>query len=165
MRTEKGFTLIELMIVVGVIAIITSISLPNLLRARISANEAAAVGALQLIRNAEVQFQTSGLADADGDDVGDYAPLGPAGVVGTLVNPAPGTEPLVDDVLGSGVKSGYQFVVIPGNAGFGDEAYVATADPGSPGRTGVRRFFLDETGVIRFTSDGSAPNANSMPIQ
>ena len=164
MGTEKGFTLIELMIVVAVIAIIAAIALPNLLRSRMSANEAAAIGALRMISSAEVQFQSAGFLDADGDDVGDYAPLGPAGVVGTLANPAAGTEPFVDNVLGSGFKSGYQFVVTPGNAGNGDEVYITTADPATPGRTGVRRFFMGQNGVIRSTADGTAPNANSMPI-
>ena len=165
MRTEKGFTLIELMIVVAVIAIIAAIAIPNLLRSRMSANEAAAIGALRTISNAEVQFQSAGIVDADGDNVGDFAPLGPAGVVGTLANPVAGAEPFVDNVLGSGTKSGYLFVCTPGNAGNGDEVYTATADPVTPGRTGVRRFFMDNSGVIRFTSDGTAPNVNSMPIQ
>ena len=165
MKTEKGFTLIELMIVVAVIAIIAAIAIPNLLRSRMSANEAGAIGALRTISNGQVQFQSAGFADADGDNVGDYAPLGPAGVVGTLANPIAGTEPFVDNVLGSGFKSGYAFVVVPGNGGNGDEVYTATADPITQGRTGVRRFFMDESGVIRFTADGTAPNVNSMPIQ
>jgi prepilin-type N-terminal cleavage/methylation domain-containing protein len=164
MRLQKGFTLIELMIVVAVIAIIAAIAIPNLLRSRMSANEAAAIGALRTISNGEVQFQSAGFSDSDGDDVGDYAPLGPPGVVGTLANPSAGSEPFVDNVLGSGFKSGYQFVVTPGNAGNGDEVYTATADPATPGRTGVRRFFMDQSGVIRFTSDGTAPNANSTAV-
>ena len=164
MRVEKGFTLIELMIVVGVIAIIAAIGIPNLIRSRASANEAAAIGALRTISNAEVQFQSGGFADADGDNVGDYGPLGPPGVVGTLANPSAGSEPFVDNTLGSGFKSGYQFVATPGNAGNGDEVYTATANPVTPGRTGVRRFFVDESGVIRYTSDGTAPNVNSTPV-
>ena len=120
MKTEKGFTLIELMIVVAVIAIIAAIAIPNLLRSRMSANEASAIGALRTISNGEVQFQSSGFADADGDNVGDFAALGPAGVVGTLANPAAGSEPFVDNVLGSGFKSGYAYVVTPGNGGNGD---------------------------------------------
>ena len=164
MRPHGGFTLIELMIVVAVIAIIAAIAIPGLLRSRLTANEASAIGALRTISNAEVQFQTGGFADADGDNVGDYAVLGPAGVGGTLANPAAGTEPFVDNVLGSGFKSGYQFVVTPANGVNGDELYTATADPTTPGRTGTRRFFLDQSGVIRFTADGTAPNANSTPI-
>ena len=165
MKTEKGFTLIELMIVVAVIAIIAAIAIPNLLRSRMSANEAGAIGALRTISNAEVQFQSAGILDADGDNVGDFAVLGPAGVAGTLANPVAGAEPFVDNVLGSGFKSGYAFVVTPAAAGVGDETYVATADPITPGRTGVRRFYMDNSAVIRFTADGTAPNANSMPIQ
>jgi len=165
MKSEKGFTLIELMIVVAVIAIIAAIAIPNLLRSRMSANEAAAIGALRTISNAEVQFQSAGILDADADNVGDFALLGPATAVGTLANPVAGAEPFVDNVLGSGTKSGYLFVIAPGNAGVGDEIYTATADPVTPGRTGVRRFFMDNSAVIRFTADGTAPNANSMPIQ
>ena len=76
MRTHKsGFTLIELMIVVAIIAIIAAIAIPNLLRSRMSANEAGAAGAMRTVSTGEVGFQTAAFVDADTDGVGDYGTL------------------------------------------------------------------------------------------
>jgi type IV pilus assembly protein PilA len=160
-KNNKGFTLIELMIVVAIIAIIAAIAIPNLLRSRMSANEAGAAGAMRTISTAEVGFQTAGFVDNAGDGVGDY------GTLAQLADPDGGgaTPPYIDQVLGNGQKHGYNFVV---NVTFGSPAnapaYECTAVPTVPGRTGFRQFFVDESGVIRFTTDGTAATVNSLPL-
>ena len=116
---------------------------------------------MRTITSAETQFQTSGFTDADGDNVGDYAPLNGAA---SLANPAAGTAPFIDEVLATGTKSGYTFVINVDNAGDGDEAYTATARPVTYGRTGVRSFFLDESGVIRFETANVPPTVDSAPL-
>ncbi len=159
MRKNSGFTLVELMIVVAIIAIIAAIAIPNLLRSRMSANEAGAAGALRTISTGEVGYQTAAFEDADGDGVGDY------GSLASLSAPPGGTPPFIDNVLGGGLKHGYNFTMNP-VAGSADAApsYTCTATPSAAGRTGYRNYFLDESGVIRFTADGSAADADSSPL-
>src|SRR5690242_20810050 len=100
-RTEKGFSLIELLIVVAIILIIAAIAIPNLLRSRIAANEASAVGSIRTLNTAEVTYASTypslGFTCT-------LTALGPASGGGSVTSTAAG---LVDSVLSAGTKSGY----------------------------------------------------------
>jgi type IV pilus assembly protein PilA len=160
-KANKGFTLIELMIVVAIIAIIAAIAIPNLLRSRMSANEASAAGAMRTISTGEAGYQTAGFRDVDGDGLGDY------GTLAQLADPDGGgaTPPYIDPVLGAGTKQGYTFTVAVTDGGAAAApAYTCTAVPQVPGRSGFRQFFVDESGVIRFTADGTGVSVASTPL-
>lgn len=124
-----------------------------LLRSRPDANEGALWGAMRVISTAQASYQAAGLTMAHG--IGQYTDLA------TLANPGQGGAPFIDDVLGSGVKHGYSFAVTVtiGNP----PAYTCTATP--IGKAGVRSFFVDQTGVIRYTWDGTVATAESDPAQ
>ena len=163
MRKQKGFSLIELLIVVAIILIIAAIAIPNLLRSRMAANEASAVGSLRTINTSEVTYASTY------PDVGFSADLPSLG--GT-----PGTTPtsaqalLLDQVLAAGTKSGYVFGYTVG-AGGGTSTnpyvgYSVTALPVATGQSGQRSFFTDQSGVIRYESDGNnTPTTASSALQ
>ncbi|HOE65394.1 MAG TPA: prepilin-type N-terminal cleavage/methylation domain-containing protein [Candidatus Hydrogenedentes bacterium] len=161
MKKNTGFTLIELMIVVAIIAIIAAIAIPNLLRSRMSANEASAAGAMRTISTGEASFQAACFIDTNADGLGDY------GTLAQLADPdgAGATPPFIDQVLGAGTKQGYTFAAVPVNGTAAvSPTYACTAVPQSPGRSGYRQYFVNETGVIRFTADGTAATAASNPL-
>ena len=151
---QKGFSLIELLIVVAIILIIAAIAIPNLVRSRMSANEASAVGSLRTLNTACITYST-----IYGGYPGALSNLAPG-------NPATSTSAdLIDSVLASGVKTGYSFVY---SAGATDAAgnvltYTITGEPISVGSTGQRYFFTDQSGVIRANPNGVA-DATSTPI-
>jgi len=160
--TTSGFTLVELMIVLMIIANLTAIAVPMFLRMRMNSNETSAVASTRVIATAEGAFQAAAFVDADGNGEGDY------GTLAQLGNPdgAGVVEPFIDRVLSSGKKAGYTFVIktAPGsNAAL--PLFSAYAWPLTPGRTGYRQFFVDESLVIRQTKDGTAVSATSPPIE
>jgi type IV pilus assembly protein PilA len=153
---QKGFSLIELLIVVAIILIIAAIAIPNLLRAKMAANEAAAVGAMRTINTSSTEYSTN---------YGGYAPTlaslgGPEGGSATS-----SSAELIDTVLASGTKSGYSFSYTTGSTDSNGNilAYTLTGIPTSVGTTGQRQFFTDQSGVIRGNATGVA-NINSTPL-
>jgi len=139
-----GFSLIELMIVVAVIVIIAALAIPNLLRARMAANESAAVAALRTVATQEVNYNSSWGSG--------YSPtlaaLGPPSP-GTPASPS--TADLIDQVLASGIRGGYQFLYTPllPSGSTSPTGFTVSAGPISPGITGEWYFFVDQSNTIR----------------
>src|SRR5271157_4905210 len=144
-HSKKGFSLIELLIVVAIILIIAAIAIPNLLRSRIAANEASAVGSLRTINTAEITYNTT-----YGPLVG-FAALSAMGPTsGAGVSATSTAAGLLDANLASGTKSGYDFAATA--SGTNNNTYQSTAAPQSVGTTGQRYFCSDASGVIQFNA-------------
>ncbi len=142
MSKSEGFSLIELLIVVAVIGIIAALAVPNLVQSKKAANEASAIASVRNLVTAQITYAST----LGGGNFGSLAELS--------------SENFADEVLGSGQKDGYDFsVATNGSIGFS-----VIAIPTVPGTTGERAFYGNETGVIRYTVDGTVPDSTSPPL-
>lgn len=150
-RQQRGFSLIELLIVIAIILIILSIALPQMSKSRMHAQEMAAIKTLNTINTTEIQYQSQ-----FGKFATAITQLGPPPSGG---GEGPEAAGLISGNLASGTSSGYNFAVTQTPGGYG-----VSAMPKTFGSTGRRTFYTDQTGVIRenWSQDPATPTSSEI---
>jgi prepilin-type N-terminal cleavage/methylation domain-containing protein len=158
MKKQKGFSLIELLIVVAIILIIAAIAIPNFLRSKMAGNEASAVSSLRTINTAEVAYFSTYPNQGYSANLASLGGVAPCAVASTAA------ACLVDNVLAAASvapgKTGYYFTYTAAGGGI-VTTYTVSGLPVTPGSSGQRGFFTDQTGVLRYAITGAATVASS----
>ncbi len=136
-RRSSGFSLVEMLMVVSTIAVLAALAMPSLTQARRVSNETAAISAMRTINSAQASY---------------YVRTGTYGTLADLMS-----RSLIDSTLAQPSRSGYVFAV----GTVTDSDWDLNADPSSPGSSGDRYFYVDVSGVIRYSDTGTANSSDN----
>jgi type IV pilus assembly protein PilA len=145
MSRKRGFSLIEVMLVLTIIGIVATIAVPSFLQSKVTAREGTAVTTLRAVITANMTYSLT-------KGYGTYAPD-----LATLE-----AVQLIDPALGTGIKGGYTFTI--GGGGTGVSTFSIGARPAAYGTSGFRSYYGDESNVIHFTTEDRAANSSDSPL-
>jgi len=157
MKNQKGFSLIELLIVVAIILIISAIAIPSYMRSRMQANEASAVGSVRMINTSAITYSSTYVNVGFPANMADMGGANPCSATST-------TACILEDAIAQGTKSGYAFAWT-GDGATPSVAYSLLGTPLVVGSSGQRMFCTDQTGVVRYDPSGAGCDMSSSPLQ